>query len=409
MFKKFLMGLVCFTLVAMVGCGGGGGGGKSNPTTDMKEAIKGKWYMQSRDDLNFYTSNNGNATYIEIKDESKFVRVNYDWDENLVYEDNPNEYPGTWVYDDSKLYVTYDGYGVTTFTVNLQNDTLTLSYEARSANMRLSANTVIEVYKKTKPAKYTAPAPAPANTGLSEEKYSFELIGGGTPLYLDLIRCQAGTFVRGEDGKTVTISKDFAIGQFEVYQKQYQTIMNTNPSNHKSDGCPVENVTWNDAKAFCDKLNEKFADQLPAGYKFRLPSEAQWEYACRAGTQGELNYIKDSGFPYDNDTNIGAVAFYLYNSVDTTHEYGGKVGNVWDIFNMHGNVSEWCYDFYDSEFPESLTDPIQLNGGLGNKVVRGGSFRDEPYKCTSSYRGGFKAPELKENYIGFRVALVPVE
>ena len=82
--------------------------------------------------------------------------------------------------------------------------------------MRASANTVIDKFKKTKPAKYQAPA----NTGLSEEKYSFELIGGGTPLWLDLIRCQAGTFVRGEDGKTVTISKDFAIGQFEVYQKQ---------------------------------------------------------------------------------------------------------------------------------------------------------------------------------------------
>ena len=158
MFKKFLMGLVCLSLVAIVGCGGGGGGSSHTPTTDMKEAIKGKWYMQSRDDLNFYTSNNGNATYIEIKDESKFVRVNYDWDENLVYEDNPNEYPGTWVYDDSKLAVTFNEYGETIFTVNLQNDTLTLSYEAKSANMRLSANTVIEVYKRTKPAKYQAPA-----------------------------------------------------------------------------------------------------------------------------------------------------------------------------------------------------------------------------------------------------------
>ena len=179
MFKKFLMGLVCLSLVAMVGCGGGGGGSSHTPTQDIKEAIKGKWYLQSRDDLNFYTSNNGNATYIEIKDESKFVRVNYDWDENLVYEDNPNEYPGTWVYDDSKLYVTYDGYGVTTFTVNLQNDTLTLSYEAQSANMRLSANTVIEVYKKTKPAKYTAPAIS--EEALKGKWYAYSIIEGDNP------------------------------------------------------------------------------------------------------------------------------------------------------------------------------------------------------------------------------------
>ena len=176
MFKKFLMGLVCFTLVAMVGCGGGGGSSHT-PTQDIKEAIKGKWYLQSRDDLNFYTSNNGNATYIEIKDENKFVRVNYDWDENLVYEDNPNEYPGTWVYDDSKLHVTYDGgHGETIFTVNLQNDTLTLSYEAKSANMRLSANTVIEVYKKTKPAKYQAPAIS--EEALKGKWYAYSFIDG---------------------------------------------------------------------------------------------------------------------------------------------------------------------------------------------------------------------------------------
>ena len=178
MFKKFLMGLVCLTLVAMVGCGGGGGSSHT-PTQDMKEALKGMWFLHSRDDLNFYTSNNGNVTYIEIKDENKFLRVNYDWDENLVYEDIPNKYPGTWVYDDSKLYVTYDGYGVTTFTVNLQNDTLTLSYEAQSANMRLSANTVIEVFKKTKPAKYQAPAIS--EEALKGKWYAYSIIEGDNP------------------------------------------------------------------------------------------------------------------------------------------------------------------------------------------------------------------------------------
>lgn len=398
MFKKFLMGLVCFTLVAMVGCGGGGGSSHT-PTQDIKEAIKGKWYLQSRDDLNFYTSNNGNATYIEIKDENKFVRVNYDWDENLVYEDNPNEYPGTWVYDDSKLHVTYDGgHGETIFTVNLQNDTLTLSYEAKSANMRLSANTVIEVYKKTKPAKYQAPAPA--NTGLSEEQYRFELIGGGSPLWLDLIRCQAGTFVRGEDGKTVTISKDFAIGQFEVYQKQYQTIMKTNPSKHKSDGCPVENVTWNDAKAFCDKLNEKFADQLPAGYKFDLPTDDQWGYACRAGTTTDLNSGKNIVNQEGEDANTNEIAWYKYNSEGTTHEYEGKKGNAWGIYNMHGNVSEWCSNwFYDfvNYMPEE-----------NRPIYCGGNFYSEPLNCTSSSRH-FAYTDIEYDYIGFRVALVPVE
>ncbi len=223
MFKKFLMGLVCFTLVAMVGCGGGGGSSHT-PTQDIKEALKGKWYMQSRDDLNFYTSNNGNATYIEIKDENKFVRVNYDWDENLVYEDNPNEYPGTWVYDDSKLHVTYDGgHGETIFTVNLQNDTLTLSYEAKSANMRLSANTVIEVYKKTKPAKYQAPAIS--EEALKGKWYAYSFIDGDNP---------ESYYHSSNDGKAAYIDiKDNKKYEIVNYESEVNNVFTGDPSNEE--------------------------------------------------------------------------------------------------------------------------------------------------------------------------------
>ena len=403
MFKKFLMGLVCLSLVAMVGCGGGGGGSSHTPTQDIKEAIKGKWYLQS--EINgdytspYFTSDDGKASYIEINDDKTFKNVEYSRDDNNVFIGNPTETSGTWVYDNSNLYVTWPDYEnqVTTYTVSLKNEILSLSQEGGGKNERASAITITRNYKKTKPAKYTAPAPA--NTGLSEEKYSFELIGGGTPLYLDLIRCQTGSFVR-EDSKTITITKDFAIGQFEVYQKQYQTIMNTNPSNHKSDGCPVENVTWKDAKAFCEKLNEKFAAQLPAGYKFDLPTDDQWGYACRAGTTTDLNSGKNIVNQEGEDANTNEVAWYKYNSEDTTHEYGGKKGNAWDIYDMHGNVSEWCSNwFYDylNYMPEE-----------NKPIYCGGNFYSDPLNCTSSSRH-FAYTDIEYEYIGFRVALVPVE
>ena len=156
MFKKFLMGLVCFTLVAMVGCGGGGGSSHT-PTQDIKEAIKGKWYLHSRDDLNFHTGDDDKVSYVEIKDNS-IEATEYDWDENCVFGGESATITGTWKYENSILTVTWTNLGVKNYEVNLQNESLTLTYETLSGNMRASANTVIDKFKKTKPAKYQAPA-----------------------------------------------------------------------------------------------------------------------------------------------------------------------------------------------------------------------------------------------------------
>ena len=157
MFKKFLMGLVCFTLVAIVGCGGGGGGSSHTPTQDIKEAIKGKWYLQSRDDLNFYTGDDDKVSYVEIKDNS-IEATEYDLDENWVFGGKSATKTGTWKYENSILTVTWTNLGVKNYEVNLQNEILTLTYETLSGNMRASVNTVIDKFKKTKPAKYQAPA-----------------------------------------------------------------------------------------------------------------------------------------------------------------------------------------------------------------------------------------------------------
>ncbi len=190
MFKKFLMGLVCFTLVAMVGCGGGGGSNHT-PTQDIKEAIKGKWYLHSRDDLNFHTGDDDKVSYVEIKDNS-IEATEYDWDENCVFGGESATITGTWKYENSILTVTWTKtlpsnmrvsantvLSVINYEVNLQNEILTLTYETLSGNMRLSANTVIDKFKKTKPAKYQAPAIS--EEALKGKWYAYSIIEGDNP------------------------------------------------------------------------------------------------------------------------------------------------------------------------------------------------------------------------------------
>ncbi len=185
MFKKFLMGLVCLSLVAMVGCGGGGGGSSHTPTQDIKEAIKGKWYLQS--EINgdytspYFTSDDGKASYIEINDDKTFKNVEYSRDDNNVFIGNPTETSGTWVYDNSNLYVTWPDYEnqVTTYTVSLKNEILSLSQEGGGKNERASAITITRNYKKTKPAKYTAPAIS--EEALKGKWYSYSIIEGDNP------------------------------------------------------------------------------------------------------------------------------------------------------------------------------------------------------------------------------------
>jgi formylglycine-generating enzyme required for sulfatase activity len=155
-------------------------------------------------------------------------------------------------------------------------------------------------------------------------------------LTLKLLPIPAGTFTMGEgsDGPApvhlVTISKPFFLGATEVTQAQWSVVMGGNPSKFKGDKLPVENVSWDDAMAFCKKLTERerTAGRLPAGYIYTLPTEAQWEYACRAGTIGR----------YAGD--LDAMAWYDENSSRKTHPVGSKKANGWGLSDMHGNVWE---------------------------------------------------------------------
>jgi formylglycine-generating enzyme required for sulfatase activity len=167
----------------------------------------------------------------------------------------------------------------------------------------------------------------------------------------------------------VRITKAFYLGATEVTQEQYEKVMGQNPSSFTESGpdAPVENVSWDDAQGFCRKLSE-LAEEKEAGRRYRLPTEAEWEYACRAGSAEK--YCDG-----DDESTLGDYAWYGENSDGKTHQVGQKNLNAWGLYDMHGNVWEWCADWYDGEFyaqspPNDPSGPP--TGSL--RVDRGGGW-----------------------------------
>ena len=168
----------------------------------------------------------------------------------------------------------------------------------------------------------------------------------------------------------VILTKPFYIGTTEVTQAQWTKVMGFNRSNFKGDDLPVEKMSWTDAVKFCKKLSET------EGKTYRLPTEAQWEYACRSGSER----------PFAGTGNIDDMAWYKANSNKTTHPLATKTPNAWGLYDMHGNVSEWCADYYLPEYPESIvTDPAGPQESK-SRVVRGGSWDYRPFGCRAAAR-----------------------
>jgi formylglycine-generating enzyme required for sulfatase activity len=224
----------------------------------------------------------------------------------------------------------------------------------------------------------------------SKSELTLDLGGGVT---LKLVRIPAGKFMMGEgqEQHEVTLSKPFYMGVTEVTQAQYQAVMGTNPSTFKGATNPVEMVSWDDATEFCKKLSEKTRQAV------RLPTEAEWEYVCRAGTE--------TIFCFGNaDSALGDYAWYKENSGSATHPVGQKKPNAWGLYDMHGNVWEWCADWYGDYPKAAVTDPQGPASGPF-RVLRGGSWYFSADYCRAARRFNYNPDHLDFNYCGFRVAV----
>ena len=219
---------------------------------------------------------------------------------------------------------------------------------------------------------------------------------------IEMVKVEAGTFMMGatsemkdpyDDEKPVhqvTLTNDYYMGKYEVPQALWEAVMGSNPSEYKGDNLPVEMVSWNDCQEFISKLNSL------TGRKFRLPTEAEWEYAAHGGK-------KSRGYQYSGNSNISDVAWYDGNSGSKPHPVGTKQANELGIYDMSGNVYEWCSDWYGSYSSSSQTNPTGADSGSG-RVVRGGSWYDFAWGCRLSYRGSI-TPFYRGNDLGLRLAL----
>jgi formylglycine-generating enzyme required for sulfatase activity len=230
-----------------------------------------------------------------------------------------------------------------------------------------------------------------------------------------MVRIPGGTFTMGspaneagrddEEGPQheVTVST-FYMGKYEVTQKEWVSVMGSNPSNWKGDNLPVERVSWYEALDYCNKLSE--LEGLTPAYTlsgtnvswngnangYRLPTEAEWEYACRAGTST----------PYSSGSTVGNAAWYHDNSGSRTHAVGEKQGNGYGLYDMHGNVAEWCWDWYGRYGSGSQTDPVGASSGF-DRVMRGGSWFYFAKGVRSACRS-YATPTFRGSLDGFRLA-----
>jgi formylglycine-generating enzyme required for sulfatase activity len=217
-----------------------------------------------------------------------------------------------------------------------------------------------------------------------------------------------GTFLMGspesesgrwgsEDQHEVTLTRPYYLGVYPVTQEEYERVMGSNPSHFKGKRHPVDSMSWEEAMAFIAKLNalpsEKSLDRL-----YRLPTEAEWEYACRAGTTTAYSYGASV-------SELGKYAWYDKNSGSTTHPVGEKLPNGWGLYDMHGNVWELCADWYGDYPNTAVTDPTGPTRG-SYRVIRGGGWGIDAADCRSAYRSG-RSPDRRRNSLGFRLALSP--
>ena len=291
-----------------------------------------------------------------------------------------------------------DGYDSEEGTVKLKASTpsnlqITLSKEATATQQ----NTVSQPTVAQQPIVGQQPVAQTPVT--NSENISIPVKDG---ISIDMVRVEAGTFTMGATAEMkdpwdnekpthrVTLTNDYYIGKYEVTQALWQAVMGNNPSYFKGDNLPVEKVSWDDCQEFISKLNRL------TGKTFRLPTEAEWEYAARGGK-------KSRGYQYSGSSNISDVAWYEDNSGSKTHAVGSKQANELGIYDMTGNVWEWCHDWYGKYSSSSQTNPTGATSG-SIRVNRGGSWGSSAGLCRSSFRN-YNSPDSRSVNLGLRLIL----
>ncbi len=240
---------------------------------------------------------------------------------------------------------------------------------------------------------------------------------------MNMVFVPEGSFVMGsppeekgrgsnEELHRVTISRGFYISETEVTQGQWKKLMGDNPSAFKDggDSMPVEQVSWNDCQEFIKKLNK-----FEKTDKYRLPTEAEWEYACRAGSTTAFSSGEITNVGCKTNKSLDLTAWYCGNSTSKPHLVATKKPNNWGLYDVHGNVSEWCLDsciwrdkytgrphVVTDTYKDEIVDPISKSGS--RRIFRGGSWNDSAKNLRSAARGYF-SPTARRTYIGFRVVL----
>ena len=290
---------------------------------------------------------------------------------------------------------------------NLQ---ITLSKEVASMNQ--TSKTAIP--QQAQPQQPVAqPQPVSSMASSSTSGASSNMVGSSTSgsvitipvkdgISIEMVKVEAGSFNMGatpemqnpdEDEKPVhrvTLTNNYYIGKYEVTQALWKIVMGSNPSNSKGDNLPVENVSWNNCQKFISKLNKL------TGKSFCLPTEAEWEFAARGGK-------KSRGYQYSGSNTLGDVAWYEGNSGSKTHAVGTKQPNELGIYDMTGNVYEWCQDWYGSYSSSPQTNPIGAVSG-SCRVYRGGCWVSSARNCRTSYRGR-RTPDFRYGFLGLRLVL----
>jgi formylglycine-generating enzyme required for sulfatase activity len=234
-------------------------------------------------------------------------------------------------------------------------------------------------------------------------------------LNMTFVRIHAGTFMMGspedepgrDDGETlhqVTLTRDFYMQTTEVTQEQWWIVMGNNPSFNTyncTPDCPVEDISWEDVQRFIAALEERYS----GAYDCSLPTEAQWEYAARAGSEtafanGDITVFNPATCEYDQ--NLDAMGWYCYNAQSVSHRVAGKLPNAWGLYDMHGNVWEWCRDWYHVGYPAGpVEDPTGPATG-SERVTRGGDWNGDIRGCRSATRG-WRNPDYYKDDLGFRL------